>query len=134
MAEQPGYITKVYYSADDSTYTQIGSLSSFSDEISTNMESIAELGGGAWDVQLPTLKSVSMTLDGNLDPADTQQAALYTKIVSGDTIYIKALFDGSSVGYKCAVKVASLSRTAPVDGKATFSCSLTGTAAPTSLP
>ena len=134
MAEQPGYITKVYYSADDSTYTQIGSLSSFSDEINANLESIAELGGSAWDVQLGTLKNISMTLDGNLDPADTQQAALLTKIMSGDTIYIKTLFDGSSVGYKCAVKVASLSRSAPVDGKSTFSCSLTGTGAPTTLP
>lgn len=81
--------------------------------------------------RLATLKDSTVSLSGNYIPNDAAQLVLEP----GDTVMIAVHPGGANVeGRQVKCLVESFEQTAAVDGKQTFSASLSGIAAPVSSP
>ena len=85
--------------------------------------------GNEYKNRIGGLKDTNVTLSGNYNPSDTNGQL---KIVPGDFVWLQVLPDGTN-GKKVKMIVEDFTLQAPVEGKQTFSSTLQGVEAPSSV-
>lgn len=86
-----------------------------------------------WRKRIQGLKSLAFTASGHYIYNDSPQALLISSFLTGATVYVRVLFDGTN-GFKCAMKIESLSINGDLDNTAQVSVTLQSVAAPAAVP
>lgn len=71
--------------------------------------------GGAYRTSITGLLGFDVTLSGDHDPSDTSQALLRSSFVSGATVYVRYLPDGTN-GFEAGFKVTGMKVSSEVAG------------------
>jgi predicted secreted protein len=79
MTAQPGYIAIIQFGPTPTTITGIKSVDI---KIGTDILDITALADGAWKKKIGGLSDYTLSLSGNLDMTDTEQAALQANIIT----------------------------------------------------
>ena len=85
--------------------------------------------GDSYKNRMAGLKDTSISISGNFDPADTNGQLV---LEPGDFVWVQVLPNGST-GKKVKMIVENFEHGASVNDKQTFSASLQGVAAPTTV-
>jgi len=89
MADLPGRSSLVYVSAAGSTYTQVYGVKELDFGISREADETTDHDSAGWKTSTPGLGSLSLSISGNYDEADSGQDIMRTSIIAGSVIYFK---------------------------------------------
>lgn len=99
----------------------------------TELETTDFKDTSSFKTRIAGLKDGSIEISGDFEPADAPQNLVRSSFLSGATIYITYLRDGTN-GARFPALVTSIKEDGAVDGKAQFSATLKLNGAPTALP
>lgn len=120
----PGYNVVVSVATGASaTYSTLDGNISFSISDGDEMLDITDFADSRTRRRIAGLRDLSMSLDGDLELADTGYAKIKAAKAAGDDIIVRVLADGTN-GLALAMLVESIERSASVDGKVEVSISL----------
>lgn len=129
----PGYSTAVSVATGLSeTYAAFDGAMDFTIGDSADVLDKTDFADSRLRRKLMGLRDITMSISGDLEPSDSGYMRVRATYESGETLYVQILGDGTN-GYKYAMVVESLERSATVDGKVAMSVSLQheGSSAPT---
>jgi hypothetical protein len=124
VAVSAAHSKKVYAKATSSSPIagdEIAGVTDASSNVSVNQVEISSYKDDAYKRRLPTLIDCSISISGNEDMSDSPQGLLRSNLLSGGTLYITILDDGTN-GYSYPVTVSSYERAGGVADANTFSC------------
>ena len=117
-------------SADNTTYTSIGGANTVSWSIDPDLLETTEFGDD-WKERIQGLKDWSATVSGDYKASDTGQGHIEANVLSDTDLYVQFLIDGTN-GFKGPAK-AAVNFDSDVQGKGTFSYTITGNGALTTV-
>ena len=119
-----GYKPVVSVSINDGTYNIISGCNSITMTSGQEVLESTDFTDPAKD-RIGGLRDASYTLSGDYDHSDTAQAAIRDALLAGAYIWIQVRWTGSGgTGHNFAGAVESFDVSVDVEGKATFSCTL----------
>lgn len=101
--------------------------------ISRDVLETTDFKSGAYKEKILGLLGFDITLSGDFEPGDASQALLRSSLVSGATVYVQNLFDGTN-GFEAGFKVSQFKVTPDVGGIPQMTATLTSTTDLTVLP
>lgn len=115
-----------------STGAKVNDANDFSFPKSSNIVEVPQFGE-VYTNKISTLKDTTVTVSGYYDPTDTNGQVVLDNV--GDTVYIGHYPQGTGVaGIQVKAIIESFEFGATASGEQTFTCTLTGIAAPEALP
>lgn len=131
MASIAGRKATVSTSATDSSYNVIAGIAQLSGGPQAAPIEDNEFGV-EWEQNITGILSNEVTLSGGYRSGDTNgQILLRGAMLAGTTVWLKVLFDGSSVGWKQEMCVTKFAPDTDVAGKTKIEIGLRGTGAVT---
>jgi hypothetical protein len=136
MSLTASHLKKVYAkasSAAPSSGDEIKGVTDASDPWQRDKVDVTAYSDDIYKLSLATLIDVSLSLSGFEDLSDTPQGLLRSYLISGATLYLTILGDGTN-GYTYPCIVTSYERSGAVGEAQKFSCSLSLNGTPVSRP
>jgi hypothetical protein len=136
MALTAGHTKKVYAKATNvapSAGDEIVKVTDATDPWNRDTTDTTGYSDDQYETAMGTLMRIGLTLNGFEDMSDAPQGLLRSYLVSGSTLYVTILHDGTN-GYTYPVIVSGYERKGAVGEANTFTCNLKLNGTPTARP